>query len=67
MQLLAGADPLAGPGVQVVVDGAQGPDAGQRGERREGRRVRAAAQEEVDPEDDATMSRPPIVGVPSLT
>ena len=39
-ELLAGADPLPGPRVQVVVEGAQHADAGQRRERRERRGVR---------------------------
>ena len=49
-ELLAGADALPGARVEVVVERAQRSDAGQRGERREGRRV-GLPQEEVDAED----------------
>ena len=51
-QLLAGTDPLPGPGVEVVVEGAERADPGQRRERGEGRRVGALAEEEVDADDD---------------
>ena len=70
-ELLAGPDPLPGPGVEVVVEGAQRADAGQRRERREGRGVRARAQEEVDAEDDdddeqAAHRRRPFLDVVAL-
>ena len=44
-------DPLPGPGVQVVVEGAEQADARQGCEGREGVRPRLA-QEQEDPEDD---------------
>ena len=56
-ELLAGADPLAGLGVQVVVERAEQADPGQRRQRRERRRVRLA-QEEVDAEHDDDDEQP---------
>ena len=50
-ELLAGLDPLPGPRVEVVVEGAERTDAGQRRQRRERRGV-GLLQEEVDAEDD---------------
>ena len=41
-ELLAGADPLAGPGVQVIVERAEAADEHERRQQREGRPRRAA-------------------------
>ena len=71
-QLLACPDAVAGAGVQPVVRRAQGAHERERGQRREGARIDELAHPRTSSSTSAMapttrmMSRPPIVGVPSL-
>ena len=66
-ELLADPDPLAGLGVEVVVEGAEQADPGERRQRREDAGLGTPPGAGDRTTTTAMISAPPIVGVPSLT